>query len=129
MALVIAKIMSNNNTTDTETNGPSNSKLDSSLEADIAHLSNLVINGSLDGSNETEDLIEILARLESADGMAQGIEGRLDDILGTLDDLLTSLEADDEAKIMENEKTISVEAERVAVASAESNPSGPALSP
>ncbi|KAG2155741.1 hypothetical protein DEU56DRAFT_768980 [Suillus clintonianus] len=113
--------MSNNITAGTGTNGSSNNRLDSSLEADIAHLNTLLLNGSLDGSNETDDLMEILARLDSADGVAKGIEGRLDGILGTLDDLLTSLETHDEASIPE--KTTSVEAERVIVSSTESKTS------
>ncbi|KAG0703684.1 hypothetical protein DFH29DRAFT_773002, partial [Suillus ampliporus] len=94
-------------TSDTGTNDSSNNRLDGSLDADIAHLNTLLLNGSLDGSNETEDLTEILARLESADGVAQGIDGRLDEILGTLDNLLTSLETRDEAINSENERTIS----------------------
>ncbi|OAX39533.1 hypothetical protein K503DRAFT_865347 [Rhizopogon vinicolor AM-OR11-026] len=118
--------MSNNNTADNGHNGPSN-KQDDSLETDIAHLSTIISNGSLDDSNETDDLMEILARLESADGVARGVEGRLDELLGTLDNLLTSLEPHDEERIPENEKTITVEVERVAVISSESNPSGPAL--
>jgi hypothetical protein len=59
--------------------------------------------------------MEALARLESADGIARGVEGRLDELLGTLDDLLTSLEACDEKKTPENERTIAVEVERVEV--------------
>jgi hypothetical protein len=110
--------MSNNNTADTGTNGPSNNRLDSSLEADIAHLDTLLLNGSLDGSHETEDLMEILARLDSAEGVAKGIEGKLDGILETLDDLLTSFESRDEASIAE--KTILVEAEQVTISSTES---------
>ncbi|OJA18056.1 hypothetical protein AZE42_05421 [Rhizopogon vesiculosus] len=118
--------MSNNNTADNGHNIPSN-RLDDSLEADITHLSALISNGSLDDSNETDDLKEILARLESADGVAKGVEGRLDELLGTLDNLLTSLEPHDEERIPENETTITVEAEQVAVISSESNPSGPTL--
>lgn len=111
-------IMSNNNTADTGSNGPPINRLDSNLEADIAHLNTLLLNGSLDGSHETENLMEMLARLDSADGVAEGIEGRLDGILGTLDNLLTSLETRDEASIAE--KSVSVEAEQVIVSSTES---------
>ncbi|KAG2099817.1 uncharacterized protein F5147DRAFT_582448 [Suillus discolor] len=110
--------MSNNNTADTGSNGPAINKLDSSLEADIAHLNTLLSNGSLDGSHGTEDLMEMLARLDSADGVAEGIEGRLDGVLGTLDNLLTSLETRDEASIAE--KAVSIEAEQVIVSSTES---------
>lgn len=107
--------MSNNNTANNGTNDPSKSRLDSSLEADITQLNSFLLNGSLDHSNETDDLMEALARLESADGIARGVEGRLDELLGTLDDLLTSLEACDEKKTPENERTIAVEVERVEV--------------
>jgi hypothetical protein len=118
--------MSNRNTADTGTNGPSNNRLDNSLEADIAHL-NTLLNGSSDGSHETEDLTEILARLDSADGVAKGIEGRLDGILGTLDNLLSSLETGDKASVVE--KTITIEEEQVTVSSTEiKSTDGPTLS-
>lgn len=117
IAVALEFVMSNSNTADTRTNGPSNNRLDNSLETDIAHLNALLLNGSLDGSHETEDLTEILARLDSADGVAKGIEGRLDGLLGTLDNLLSSLETGDEASIVE--KTISIEEEQVTVSSTE----------
>jgi len=116
--------MSYNNIPDNESNDPLNSR----LEADVTHLNTLLSNGTLDGSDETEDLMEILARLESADGMARGVEGKLDEILGTLDNLLISLETPCEAEILDNERSISVEVERVTVTSAESDhPSEPAV--
>jgi hypothetical protein len=43
-------------------------------------------------SNDEVDISELLNRLESADGMAKGVEGRLDDILEDLDRLLESME-------------------------------------
>ena len=43
-------------------------------------------------SNDEVDISELLARLECADGMAKGVEGRLDDILEDLDRLLESME-------------------------------------
>ncbi|KAG2136508.1 uncharacterized protein EDB93DRAFT_1168928 [Suillus bovinus] len=120
-------MMSNNNTAaDTGTHSPSINKLDSNLEADIAHLSTLLLNGSLNGSHGTEDLMEILAHLDSADDVAKGIEGKLDGILGTLDNLLTSLETHDEASI--EEKVVSVEAERVIVSTESKTTDGPTLS-
>lgn len=114
--------MSNN--TNDGTNSPSNSNIDDSLEA---HLNALLSNSSLDDSNGTDDLTEILARLESADGIASGVEGRLDELLGTLDNLLTSMETRDDETMPENERTMTIEAEQVAVIATESNPSGPAL--
>lgn len=94
-----------NNTATGEHNDPEN------LEADITHLNALLSNGSLNDSSGTDDIAEILAHLESADGVARGIEGRLDELLGTLDNLLTSLEKRDEERIQENEGTITVKAE------------------
>ncbi|KAH7927254.1 hypothetical protein BV22DRAFT_1032006 [Leucogyrophana mollusca] len=61
------------------------------LDADIARLNTLLSRDNLNANEET-DLSELLARLESADGVAKGVEDRLDDILGTLDSLLTTLE-------------------------------------
>ena len=45
-------------------------------------------------ANDSE-LSELLARLDSANTMASGVEAKVDEILGTLDDLLTSLEPKD----------------------------------
>jgi hypothetical protein len=115
-------IMSNN--TNDGTNSPSNSNIDNSLEA---HLNSLLSNSSLDDSNGTDDLTEILARLESADGIASGVEGRLDELLETLDNLLISMETRDGETMPENERTMTIEAEQVAVIATESNPSGPAF--
>jgi hypothetical protein len=114
-----------NNTAAGGHNDPSN-RLDENLEADITHLNALLSNGSLNDSSGTDDIVEILARLESADGVARDVEGRLDELLGTLDNLLTSLETRDEERIPENEGTITVKAE-FAVTSTESNICEPAL--
>ena len=40
------------------------------------------------------DIAELLVQLESVDGMAQGVENRLDNILENLDGLLASLESE-----------------------------------
>ena len=45
-----------------------------------------------------EDVEELLRRLEAADGIAEGMEGKLDGILEHLDGLLSSLEGAGEAK-------------------------------
>ncbi|KAG2365465.1 hypothetical protein BDR07DRAFT_1607451 [Suillus spraguei] len=112
----------NNSTSDTRTDGPSNNVLDSALETTLAHLNTLT------GSTEEEDIMKILERLDSANGVAKDVEGKLDGILGTLDDLLTSLSKTyAEASIAE--ETISTETERVTVSSTESKTTdGPALS-
>jgi len=43
-------------------------------------------------SADDSELPELLARLDGAHTMANGVEAKLDEILGTLDDLLTTLE-------------------------------------
>ncbi|KAL0951888.1 hypothetical protein HGRIS_008545 [Hohenbuehelia grisea] len=63
---------------------------DASLEADIAQLTLLL---SQDPPDDDTNIAELLARLESANGMAQGVESKLDGIIGNLDQLLSTLEA------------------------------------
>ena len=90
----------------------------SSLETDISALRSLVAsataattatNGEGTGDPETaegenaeelgvEDVEELLRRLEAANGIADGVEGKLDGILEHLDGLLNSLEATGETK-------------------------------
>jgi len=42
--------------------------------------------------DEEADIPELLSRLESAHGVASGVEGKLDDIMKNLDSLLESME-------------------------------------
>ncbi|KAF8844119.1 hypothetical protein BDN67DRAFT_963212 [Paxillus ammoniavirescens] len=67
------------------------------LECDVTFLGSLIAESDQNPTNDSE-LSELLARLDSADGMARGVESRLDEILGTLDNLLTSLEPKDDKK-------------------------------
>lgn len=55
-------------------------------------ISSLMDQHGISDSNDEVDISELLNRLESADGMAKGVEGRLDDILEDLDRLLESME-------------------------------------
>ena len=55
-------------------------------------ISSLMDQHGICDSNDEVDISELLARLECADGMAKGVEGRLDDILEDLDRLLESME-------------------------------------
>ncbi|KAF9469592.1 hypothetical protein BDZ94DRAFT_1242786 [Collybia nuda] len=66
------------------------------LEADIAQLSALLSQESLNNDDDA-NVVELLQRLESADGVAQGVENKLDGILGKLDSLIGSLESKDAA--------------------------------
>lgn len=61
------------------------------MELDVTLLSSLVAESGEIPADDSE-LSELLARMDSADTMANGVEAKLDDILDTLDDLLTSLE-------------------------------------
>ncbi|PIL31080.1 hypothetical protein GSI_05776 [Ganoderma sinense ZZ0214-1] len=62
-----------------------------SLDADIALLQKL-LSEDVDESNP-EDVAALLKRLEAAEGLADGVEDRLDGIMEHLDMLLTDLEA------------------------------------
>jgi hypothetical protein len=68
-----------------ETNGqaPSNP----GLSADIAQLL------SLESAEGDAHVAELLRTIEAADGMAQGVESKLDNMLENLDSLLASLES------------------------------------
>ncbi|KAH7886261.1 hypothetical protein F5I97DRAFT_1787743, partial [Phlebopus sp. FC_14] len=64
------------------------------LEANTKLLSALLADSDQNPSNAS-GLAELLAQLETADGVATGVESKLDEILDTLDNLLTSLEHKD----------------------------------
>ncbi|KAH0837896.1 hypothetical protein J3R83DRAFT_6126 [Lanmaoa asiatica] len=70
------------------------------IELDVRLLGSLVAESEEIPADDSE-LSELLARLDSADTVASGVEARLDGILGTLDDLLTSLEPKDSDKSQE----------------------------
>ncbi|KAH9854377.1 hypothetical protein C2E23DRAFT_71423 [Lenzites betulinus] len=61
-----------------------------SLQADIDLLSNL-LSQNVDESDP--DVVELLRRLETAEGIADGVESRLDGIMDHLDNLLHDLES------------------------------------
>jgi hypothetical protein len=62
-----------------------------STEIDVAQLAQLLSQVEPSAESETE-ITDLLHKLESADGIAKGVESRLDDILGNLNSLLASLE-------------------------------------
>ncbi|KAJ6463745.1 hypothetical protein DFH09DRAFT_552353 [Mycena vulgaris] len=74
---------------------PNHAQMTASIEADIAELSELLSKDTLDDAGEAS-VAELLARLESADGVAKGVESKLDSLLGNLDSLLASLEKSDD---------------------------------
>jgi len=73
------------------------------LHADIALLQSLLSQGEPEGAQP--DVTELLRRLETADGIATGVEGRLDVILSSLDDLLGALEHSQQAEAISEEVT------------------------
>ncbi|KAJ7150386.1 hypothetical protein C8R46DRAFT_503108 [Mycena filopes] len=85
-------------------------QLDASIEADLAELNELLSKETLDDA-EDASVAELLARLEGADGVAKGVEGKLDALLGKLDNLLEDLESVDSAKTAQspNEKAMDEE--------------------
>ena len=68
-----------------------------SLEAEISQLASL-LESTESGSDSDAEVAGLLAQLESADGMAQGVESKLDGFLETLDNLVASLELDVEVE-------------------------------
>ncbi|KAI0082115.1 hypothetical protein K474DRAFT_825219 [Panus rudis PR-1116 ss-1] len=61
------------------------------VDADIAFLQSALDRFAKDPVDE-QDIAELLRHLETADGIATGVENRLDHILEHLDALLTSLD-------------------------------------
>ncbi len=72
-----------------------NEKPGSALDADLALLTTLLSQDNLDETDEA-NVAALLSRLESADGVAQGMEHKLDSLLGNLDTLLATLEPQDQ---------------------------------
>ncbi|OBZ70685.1 hypothetical protein A0H81_09181 [Grifola frondosa] len=67
------------------------------LDSDIALLTSLLEqNGGADDDDAEMDVAELLQRLDTADGIARGMESRLDGIIEHLDHLLGALEAGSE---------------------------------
>jgi hypothetical protein len=64
--------------------------------ADITSLSSESLMPELLSVGEEADVVELIGRLDSADGLAKGVENRLDDLLSGLDSLLATLEAKEE---------------------------------
>ncbi|TFK68266.1 hypothetical protein BDN72DRAFT_842079 [Pluteus cervinus] len=70
-----------------------------SVDDDVTTLNALLAEGGTDLNNET--VVELLKRLEGAEGVAQGVEDKLDAILGNLDHLLVSLGDQDGKDVVE----------------------------
>lgn len=82
---------------------PSPAQITASIEADIAELSELLSKETLDDAGEAS-VAELLARLENADGVAKGVESKLDALLGNLDNLLASLEQNEDPTPAESQQ-------------------------
>ncbi|TFY55418.1 hypothetical protein EVG20_g9324 [Dentipellis fragilis] len=73
----------------------SSSKSNVSLETDIVYLKQ-VISSQPSDENADVNLTVLLRHLETASGVAEGVEERIDGIIGNLDMLLDSLERETE---------------------------------
>ncbi|KAG6840766.1 hypothetical protein C0991_004551 [Blastosporella zonata] len=60
------------------------------LTTDLAHLDTLLAKGELT-EEEDVDVAELFKRLESAEGVAGDVEGRIDEILAKLDEILEDI--------------------------------------
>ncbi|KAJ7155927.1 hypothetical protein C8R43DRAFT_1065498 [Mycena crocata] len=74
----MSKVNGSDKTSDSD---PATAQINASIEADIAELSELLSKDTLDDAGEAS-VAELLARLESADGVARGVEGKLDALIG-----------------------------------------------
>lgn len=85
--------MSTQNNDDNSNSAASQSPhvLPNGIDADVAQVTKLLAQDSLNGDDEV-NIAELFKRIENADGVAQGVESKLDDLLGTLDKLLQQLE-------------------------------------
>lgn len=83
-----------------QTIGTNNPNTTNSLESDIVKLAALLSEASAEGNEEAdaENIAQLLQRLESATGIAVGVEDKLDGILDHLDELLSSLESSETGK-------------------------------
>ncbi|KAH9929768.1 uncharacterized protein B0H18DRAFT_174079 [Fomitopsis serialis] len=79
-------------TSGAQTNGTQSTQPRSALDADIALLQSLLSQEHNDEPESDLDVAEILKRLETADGIAAGLESRLDGIMGSIDSMLGALE-------------------------------------
>ncbi|KAJ3476203.1 hypothetical protein NLI96_g11316 [Meripilus lineatus] len=63
------------------------------LETDISILASILSKSTASSDAEDIDVAELLSQLETANGIAEGVESRLDGILQHLDGMLHSLES------------------------------------
>jgi ABC-type transporter Mla subunit MlaD len=80
-------------------NGGENNALPTSLQQDINQIQSALDQLSNEESDDTvaelttvQDVQQLLQSLERANGVAGGVEGKLDDLLSNLDSLLNALE-------------------------------------
>ena len=101
--------MSSDKKTSDQPNKPSSLEGEISALASLIALTKTTTNGNKTGDPETaqgeeieelgaEEVDELIRRLEAANGIADGVEDKLNGILEHLDGLLSSLEATEEKK-------------------------------
>ncbi|KZT08816.1 uncharacterized protein LAESUDRAFT_723765 [Laetiporus sulphureus 93-53] len=74
------------------------------LLSDIAVLRSFIEQDEQEGADP--DIAELLRHLETAEGIAAGVESQVDEIIGNLDEILGTLEAHEQATISNRESTI-----------------------
>lgn len=85
----------NPNTNGAQTNG-------AQFQNDLEMLSELLKDGAEVNENDGASVAALIQRLEGANGVAEGMEGKLDDLLSNLDVLLESMESSKPAEEKES---------------------------
>lgn len=96
-------------------NSGSTDKSASSLVTELEQLQDLLVQDpELEGEAMADpDIAALLQRMQAAEDLSQGVEGKLDGILNNLDNLLASLEAEAERIKAEKEVSASTSAAEV----------------
>ncbi|KAL4250274.1 hypothetical protein ABKN59_003148 [Abortiporus biennis] len=101
--------MSSSQAADIANPSVTNNTRQGNVETDIALLSALLTKFPADAESVDEkDIAELLRQMETADGIARGMESRLDNLIDHLNSLLHSLEEEGGVKPQESQQDVVV---------------------